>query len=134
MPLLGAHMSIAGGLHKSLLRGEKAGCQVIQIFTKNRNRWEPRALSIDEIAAFHKTREETSITPVAAHTSYLINLASPRSEVSEKSLHALLDELLRSELLKIPYLVETPKGVDENGVDLDIVNLNLLKDLINDCI
>jgi deoxyribonuclease-4 len=28
-----------------------------------------------------------------------------------------------------PFLLETPKGKDENGVDLDIINLNLLREL-----
>ncbi len=35
MPLLGAHMSISGGLSKALFRGKKRGCEVIRIFTKN---------------------------------------------------------------------------------------------------
>ena len=37
--LLGAHMSIAGGLHLAPERGKKADCGVIQIFTKNPNQW-----------------------------------------------------------------------------------------------
>ena len=45
---------------------------------------------------------------MAAHNSYLINLASPRSNVAEESFHALLDELGRAELLGIPYLVMHP--------------------------
>ena len=108
MPLLGAHMSIAGGLYKAILRGKETGCQAIQIFTRNRNQWKTKRLSKTEIDLFQKKREETSINTVAAHTSYLINLASPRQDVFEKSFHALLDELERVELLTIPYLVMHP--------------------------
>jgi deoxyribonuclease-4 len=108
MPPLGAHMSISGGLHKALERGEKTGCQVIQIFTKNRNRWKCKALSKKEIDLFDEVREKASVTPVAVHNSYLINLASPRPNVAKESLHALLDELRRAELLRIPYLVMHP--------------------------
>ncbi len=108
MPPLGAHMSISGGLHKALLRGEKTGCQVIQIFTRNRSRWKCKALSKKEIDTFHEIRDKAPVTPVAAHNSYLINLASPRSNVAEESFHALLDELGRAELLGIPYLVMHP--------------------------
>lgn len=107
-PPLGAHMSISGGLHEAIHRGEKTGCQVIQIFTRNRNRWQNRALSNQEIDVFQEVREKTSVIPVAAHNSYLINLASPRSDVAEKSFHALLEELGRAELLGIPYLVMHP--------------------------
>jgi len=108
MPLLGAHMSVAGGLYRSLLRGKEAGCQVIQIFSRNRSRWTCPRLSTEEIDRFLKTRSETSIEPVAVHTSYLINLASPRPEVFEKSSVALKEELDRAEQLMIPFLVIHP--------------------------
>ena len=108
MPLLGAHMSISGGLYKALIRGQKIGCQVIQIFTKNNNRWKSKRLSKEQVDAFDLAREKASVRPVAVHDSYLINLASPRSDVAEKSFKALLDELERAERLKIPFLVIHP--------------------------
>jgi deoxyribonuclease-4 len=101
-------MSIAGGLHRAPLRGRETGCEVIQIFTRNRNRWKSKKLSAKEIDLFHKVCDETSILAVAAHNSYLINLASTRSHVLEKSFPALLQELERAELLEIPYLVMHP--------------------------
>jgi deoxyribonuclease-4 len=108
MPLLGAHMSISGGLYRAPLKGREAGCQAIQIFTRNRNRWRIKELSPKEIGLFHKACEETSIPVVAAHSSYLINLASTRHHVFEKSVHALVQELERAERLEIPYLVMHP--------------------------
>ena len=120
MPLLGAHMSIAGGLYRAPLKGREAGCEAIQIFTTNRNRWKSKKLSTKEIDLFHKACEETSIPVVAAHCSYLINLASNRSHVFEKSVHALLQELERVERLEIPYLVMHPGahvgGGEEKGL------------------
>lgn len=106
--MLGAHTSIAGGLHRAILRGKDLGCDAIQIFTGSRNRWEKRKLSAQEIDAFHKAREATSVRPVAAHNSYLINLASPVPAMFEKSLAALVEELERAELLGIPFLVMHP--------------------------
>ena len=108
MPLIGAHMSIAGGLYRALIRGRETGCEVIQIFTRNRNRWKSKKLSAKEIDLFHKACDETSVLAVAAHNSYLINLASARSHVLGKSFRALLQELERAELLGIPYLVMHP--------------------------
>ena len=108
MPLLGAHMSIAGGLYRAPIRGKEAGCEAIQIFTRNRNQWKSKKLSTKEIGLFHKACEETSIRVVAAHSSYLINLASTRSRVFEKSVYALLQEMERVERLEIPYLVMHP--------------------------
>ena len=39
MTLLGAHISVAGGLEKAFDRGESLGCAAIQIFTKNQLQW-----------------------------------------------------------------------------------------------
>ncbi len=108
MPLLGAHMSISGGLAKALFRGEKCGCQVIQVFTKSPNQWVCGKLSPEEMDAFHAARIQTSVVPVAAHDSYLINLASPRPENRRRSSQALQDELVRADLLSIPYVVIHP--------------------------
>ena len=142
MPLLGAHMSIRGGLHRALLRGREAGCRAVQIFTRNSRQWVASPLSSVEIDTFHRTREETSVEPVAVHNSYLINVASPDSGIREKSLVALLDEIKRTDLLKIPYLVIHPgshrgdgeeEGLDRISKALDYVfartpecNVNIL--------
>ena len=37
--ILGAHMSIAGGYHRAVERAQAAGCECLQIFTKNNNQW-----------------------------------------------------------------------------------------------
>ncbi len=108
MPLLGAHMSIAGHPHEALLRGNKVGCQIIQIFTRNRITWSSRPLTREEIDAFHKVRIDTFITPVAIHCSYLINLASPLRDTRKESIALLLDEMEWARLLGIPYLVLHP--------------------------
>ena len=101
-------MSIAGGLEKALLRGKKRGCNVIQIFTRNSNRWDAKPLEKDEIGRFQEVQKETAVEPVSVHDSYLINLASPRRDVRERSVTALFDEIKRTEALNIPFLVMHP--------------------------
>ncbi len=108
MPLLGAHMSIAGGLHKALWRGKKAGCQVIQIFTQSPARWASRELTAEDISAFEQARMETGVTPVSVHDSYLINLASPEPSLRNKSIDSLFEEMERTAALGIPLLVIHP--------------------------
>jgi deoxyribonuclease-4 len=115
MPLLGAHMSIAHHPHKALLRGKEVGCQVIQIFTRNRSQWLAKGLTESEIVAFDRARRETLINPIAIHTSYLINLASSRSDVRKRSLHLLLYEMEWAERLGIPYLVMHPGSHTGDG-------------------
>jgi deoxyribonuclease-4 len=116
----GAHMSIAGGLEKSVDRAVLAGCDALQIFTKNGNQWKAKPIS-DEQAALYKSRlAESEIHPVVAHDSYLINLASPDDELWEKSIDAFRIELERCEQLDVPFLVTHPgsyvKSTEEEGI------------------
>jgi len=115
-PLLGAHMSIAGGLERALLRGHALGCTTIQLFTKSSNRWEERWLEEPEIQLFREVRTKTGIDPVVSHASYLINLASPDRGVYRKSLDAMVCEIRRCEQLGIDHIVVHPgfhKGYGE---------------------
>lgn len=115
MPL-GAHMSIAGGIEKAILRGKGIGCETIQVFTKNSNQWRAKPLTAEDVRRFQAARAETGIDPIVAHTSYLINLASPDDDLWEKSLNGFQVELERCALLGIPYLVFHPgahMGADE---------------------
>lgn len=104
----GAHMSIAGGLHRAFARGERAGCDVIQIFSKNQQQWRARPLDAHTIALFHAEQERSGIRAELAHASYLINLASPDDALWQKSTAALGDELSRCAALGIPALVLHP--------------------------
>ena len=115
-PLLGAHISIAGGLEKALLRGQALGCTTVQLFTKSSNQWGERFLKESQTQLFREVREQTGIDPVISHAGYLINLASPDEEIYTKSLDAMVQEILRCEQLGIDYLVVHPgfhKGCGE---------------------
>ncbi|MEJ2290298.1 MAG: deoxyribonuclease IV [Deinococcales bacterium] len=119
MARLGAHVSVAGGTHKAFERGRDIGCDALQIFVKNANRWSGRPLAEDEIEAFRKAHAESGL-PVVAHASYLINLASPDPEVREKSLTALADELERCDRLGVPGLVLHPGAHMREGVEAGV--------------
>lgn len=106
--LLGAHFSIAGGLHKALYTARAYGCHTLQIFTKNAHTWKERTLLPDEVERFGRARAETGIQQIAAHTSYLINAASPDPQKRAASLRALENELLRAATLDIPYVILHP--------------------------
>jgi len=105
---LGAHMSIGGGIWKALERGKELGCDTVQIFTKNARSWRAKPLSQEEVALFRRTQQSTGIEPVVAHDTYLINLASPKDDLYEKSIEALQTELERAQALGIPYMVMHP--------------------------
>ncbi len=108
--LLGAHMSVAGGLDKAIARGVGVGCTAIQIFTKNANQWKAKPLADEDIARFKAALADSPIAPeaVVAHDSYLINLGSPDDDKWEQSVAAFTDELRRCDQLGVPFLVTHP--------------------------
>lgn len=126
---LGAHMSIAGGLHMAFAHIEKVGGTALQIFTRNQRQWKIPPLKQYDIDLFTVAWEQWGVDyPVAAHDSYLINLASPKTEQAEKSLIGFAEELRRIEALGVPYFVTHPgshlgEGVDA-GIERYVANLD----------
>ena len=106
--MFGAHMSIAGGLEKALERGKKINCRTIQIFTKSSNQWKAKEITDEDLRRFQSFYAQFHISPVVAHDSYLINLASPDPVLHRKSIESFFNEMERCEKLKIPYLVFHP--------------------------
>jgi len=115
--LLGAHMSIAGGVYNAVLDGEKAGCDVVQIFTKQSNQWKAKELTDEDVARFIDEQKRSGVKVVCAHTSYLINLGSPDDELYRKSIEAFKIEMERCDILKIPQLVMHPGSHVGSGED-----------------
>ena len=104
LPLIGPHISIAGGLHHALLTGKEIGASTIQIFTANQRTWYTKDVSEEEAALFQKTLTETGLSHIMSHDSYLINLGSPHRDVYEKSLMAFRKEIGRCLALGITYV------------------------------
>ncbi|MDP2604730.1 MAG: deoxyribonuclease IV [Deltaproteobacteria bacterium] len=107
-PLLGAHMSIAGGVGNALLDGKKVDCDAIQIFTKSSRQWASKPYTKEEIEQFRINQKDTGIATVIAHDSYLLNLGSPDAGLRKRSMVAFIDELERCEVLGVTNLVAHP--------------------------
>jgi deoxyribonuclease-4 len=129
---LGAHMSIGGGVDTAFDRGEQVGCDAIQIFTKNNNQWRAAPLKEETVERYHRRQAETGIRPVVAHSSYLLNLASPKDELWHKSIEALVVEMERCETLAIPYLVIHPGSHMGSGEEVGIVRITEALNLAHD--
>lgn len=125
--LLGAHMSIAGGLDKAIERGESIGCTAIQIFTKSNRQWRARPISQEEATHFITTWQQSSIDSIIVHASYLINIGASDQSTNQKSVEALIIELDRCHQLTIPALVLHPgsAGTTDEQTTLDIISDNL---------
>lgn len=107
-PLLGCHVSVAGGYDSAVHRGEGLGCTAIQVFTRNQLRWESKPLSERQIKGFQNALKCSVVRAVCAHGSYLPNLASPDPETRKRSIGSVREELGRCRALGIPLLIIHP--------------------------
>lgn len=126
--VFGAHESIAGGMFNAIKRGQKATCDVLQVFTKSNSQWRAKKLVEKEINHFLGLIQETGIPVVCSHASYLINLASPDKDLNCKSFSALKEEVRRCQLLNIPNLVFHPGSHMGSG---EKVGMNRISENIN---
>jgi deoxyribonuclease-4 len=128
--LLGAHMSIAGGVHCAVERAVSIGCTTMQMFVKNNNQWRGKELTAEDISTYKKLLRESSIGPVVVHDTYLINLCATDKEILLKSREALKDELDRCETLGVEYLNFHPGSHmgagEEEGIKRIAESLNLI--------
>ena len=106
--ILGVHMSIGGGLENALVSASKYRCGCVQMFLFNQRQWDRVELTDGQVEVFRRVRRQTKIRQVAAHSSYLINLAAADNDILRKSKAALADEYARCGRLGIEYLVLHP--------------------------
>src|ERR1700716_3062600 len=106
--LLGAHMSIGGGVHTAIERGRSIRCTAIQMFVKNNMQWFARPLEREEIRAFLEHQQRGELLSIFAHANYLINLAATNPQFHTNSIRALSEELIRADQLGLPFLVLHP--------------------------
>jgi deoxyribonuclease-4 len=120
---LGAHMSTAGGLHLAFARGAATGCNTMQVFSKNERQWQAKPLTPEAIEQFKDEAARSHIKPLLTHASYLINIATAKDDLWERSIAALSDELERANLLGIPYVVLHPGAHTGAGTESGIARV-----------
>src|SRR6267378_2228184 len=106
--LLGAHMSIRGGVHTAIERACSINCTAMQIFVKNNMQWFARPFVKKEIRAFLDHAQRAELAAVFAHANYLINLAATNPQFHANSIRALSEELTRADQLRLPFIVLHP--------------------------
>jgi deoxyribonuclease IV len=121
--ILGAHMSIAGGYYKAVEAAAAAGMSTCQIFTKNNNQWRAKELTDDDVAKFRGKLSELNISHPISHSSYLINLGSPKPDLWQKSVDALVIEMQRAERLGLLGVVVHPGSYTTASEEEGIQNI-----------
>ena len=135
--LIGAHMSIAGGVALAIDRALSVGCTATQIFVKNNMQWFAASPFTDaELEAFHQHPRRGELRSVFGHSGYLINLAAANPEFAEKSRQALEEELSRANQLGLPFLVLHPGAHmgagEEEGLSKIVAGLDAVLAILPD--
>lgn len=116
LPLLGLHVSPAGGLPKAVERGVERGCESIQIFTQSPRRWAPTNHSDESIEQFREDLAASPIQSVVIHALYLSNAGTPDPELREKSLTAITHSLRVGDRIGAAGVVLHPGSAKDGDV------------------
>jgi deoxyribonuclease IV len=119
-PLLGAHVSSAGGLAKAVERGTALGAEAIQIFNQSPRAWRPTVYTDEDFAAFREARDASRIGGVLIHAVYLLNCASDDPEIVDKSLTGLIGALRLGDAIGADAVVLHPGSAKLGPVDAAI--------------
>jgi len=118
---VGAHTSIAGGVYNAVEEQLEYEGNCGQIFTHSPQVWQEPSIDDDDAERFRSLSDENDVGPWVIHTSYLVNLCTPKADLREKSLDSMQVEVDAAERLDIPYVnvhlgAHTGAGV-EGGLD-----------------
>src|SRR6056297_3475581 len=118
---VGAHVSIAGGVDNAVGNELDVGGNCGQIFTHSPQVWQDPNVGDEEAAAFREGTAADLDGPWVIHSSYLVNLCTPKDDLREKSVDSMQKEVDAAAKLDIPYVnvhlgAHTGAGVDQ-GLD-----------------
>jgi deoxyribonuclease-4 len=119
--LIGAHVSVAGGVHNAVDRQLEIGGNCGQIFTTSPRVWAHPTITDEEATAFRAGTDAVAVGPWLIHSAYLVNLCTPTDDLREKSVASLQSEVDAAARLDVPYVnvhlgAHTGAGV-EAGLD-----------------
>ncbi len=117
------HTSTAGSLERAALKAAELGANTFQIFSASPRMWRARRPDPEQIRLLKEAREKHDLTPLVIHDSYLINLASPPSEIREKSIEGFRGEIERAILIGADYLVAHPGNYKGLTVEQGMLNV-----------
>jgi deoxyribonuclease-4 len=120
-PLLGAHVSTAGGLWRAVERGSALGAEAIQIFNQSPRAWRPTAYVDEDYARFREDLAASEIRRVLIHAVYLLNCASDDPEIVEKSLAGLIGALRLGDQIGADAVVLHPGSAKLGPVDAAVL-------------
>ncbi len=135
--LLGVHVSGVSKIYEAFNLADSLGCNTMQIFSRNPQRWREKFLEPQDVKEFRKRRQNFKIKPIFIHIPYLINLASPNPKLYEGSIEAYSEDILEAGELKADYIVTHMGSHKETSEDAGLKRLtdalNIILEDTKDC-
>jgi deoxyribonuclease-4 len=101
---VGAHTSIAGGVQNAVDEQLEYDGNCGQIFSHSPQVWADPSIDEADAAAFRELAAENDVGPWVIHSSYLVNLCTPKDDLREKSIASMRTELDVADRLGIDYV------------------------------
>jgi deoxyribonuclease-4 len=120
---IGAHVSISGGFDNAVERQVELGGNCGQIFVGSPRGWTVGDVDAEDAAAFREATEDAEVGPWIIHGTYLVNLATPKDDLAEKSVDCMQAEVDAAAALGIPYYVFHPGSHTGAGVEQGVENI-----------
>ncbi len=133
-------MSISGGYFNAVEEASRLGfdcvqlfvsqprqwpCKPVQVLTKNNNQWAAKPITESDCSLFQESLKRTGVTRPLSHSSYLINLASPKDELWRKSIDSMIVEWQRTEQLGLDGVVMHPGSFVESTPETGLERIAL---------
>lgn len=101
--LVGAHVSISGGIQNAVSEALKIGAKAFGLFLRSQRQWKSKPLEDKAAELFKQACERGgfSARAILPHGIYLMNCGSPEEETLAKSRETLVEELKRCEKLDL---------------------------------
>ena len=120
---IGAHVSMSGGFEKAVDREVEIKGNCGQLFVGSPRGWKVGEVNEESAELFKESCSENDVGPWIVHGTYLINLATPKEELAEKSVVTVQSELDASADLGIPYYTFHPGAHTGEGIEKGLKNI-----------
>ncbi|WGI16735.1 deoxyribonuclease IV [Methanonatronarchaeum sp. AMET-Sl] len=120
---VGVHVSISGGIYRSFDRAKDLGCNCFQIFSHSPRSWKFNIPDKKDSKRFVKKSNGNDVEPLVIHGSYLVNLATPKDGLREKSIKSTQKEIDFSNKVGIDYVNIHPGAHTGSGETQGINNV-----------
>lgn len=113
--LIGAHVSIAGGVQNAPANAHNLGCECFQIFTRSPQGGPAPKLTPEIVENFLVEAKKYNLQEWAVHAPYYINFASDKIALRKNSARVVREELERASLLQAAYVMFHPGSAKNVG-------------------